>query len=63
MKAAISMIFVGLAYALPAHAQPGEHRFVERLEPFIQKTMREAKIPGLAVGIVEAGRPTSVVSA
>ena len=60
MKATISMIVVGLACALPAHAQPGENRFIERLEPFIQKTMRDAKIPGLAVGIVEAGKPVYV---
>jgi CubicO group peptidase (beta-lactamase class C family) len=60
MRAAISMILVGLAYALPAHAQSGEHRFVERLEPFLQKTLRDEKIPGLAVGIVEAGRPVYV---
>ena len=63
MKTAISMILVGLACALPARAQPGEDRYVERLEPFIQKTMQEAKVPGLAVGIVEAGRSTSAASA
>jgi len=60
MRAAISMILIGLAYARAAQAQPGEPRFVERLEPFIQETLREAKIPGLAIGIVEAGRPAYV---
>ena len=57
MRALILITLVGLAFALPAHAQPGGNRFVERLEPYIQKTMSEAKIPGLAIGIVEAGRP------
>jgi CubicO group peptidase (beta-lactamase class C family) len=60
MKTAISTILLGLACALPARAQPGENRYVERLEPFIQKTMQEAKVPGLAVGIVEVGRPVYV---
>jgi CubicO group peptidase (beta-lactamase class C family) len=56
MRATIPAILVCLTSALPAHAQPGERRFVERLEPFLEKTLREQKIPGLAVGIVEAGR-------
>jgi CubicO group peptidase (beta-lactamase class C family) len=60
MRTAIPTILIALAYALPAHAQPGEQRFVERLEPLIQKTLREEKIPGLAIGIVEAGRPVYV---
>jgi CubicO group peptidase (beta-lactamase class C family) len=60
MRTKISMIVVALAHALPAHAQFDERRFVERLEPFLQKTLREEKIPGLAIGIVEAGRPVYV---
>jgi hypothetical protein len=63
MKTAISAILVAMACALPARAQTGENRYVERLEPFLQKTMQEAKVPGLAVGIVEAGRSTSAASA
>ena len=63
MKTAISTIFVGLACAWPAARQPGENRYVGRLEPFIQKTMQEAKVPGLAVGIVEAGRPVPTSAA
>ena len=63
MKTAISTILVGLAYFLPARAQAGENRYVDRLEPFIRKTMREARVPGLAVGIIEAGRSTSAASA
>jgi CubicO group peptidase (beta-lactamase class C family) len=60
MKTTISAILVGLACALPARAQQGENRYVERLEPFIRKTMSEAKVPGLAIGIVEAGKPVYV---
>ena len=60
MKTAIPTILIGLACVLPARAEPGENRYIERLEPFIQKTMQEAKVPGLAVGIVEAGRPVYV---
>jgi CubicO group peptidase (beta-lactamase class C family) len=39
-------------------AQPRRtaNKYVERLEPFLQKILREEKIPGLAVGIVENGK-------
>jgi len=60
MRVAIPAILLSLAFGLPARAQLAERRFVERLEPFVEKTMREAKIPGLAIGIVEAGRPVYV---
>jgi CubicO group peptidase (beta-lactamase class C family) len=60
MKFAIPAILVCLASAFEARAQSSEHRFVERLEPFLQNTLREEKIPGLAIGIVEAGRPVYV---
>ena len=60
MRAMTSTVLVSLVAALPANAQLSEHRFVERLEPFIDKSMREEKIPGLAVGIVAEGRPVYV---
>ena len=42
----------------PVRAQPQRtaNPYVERLEPFIEKTLREEKIPGLAIGIVENGK-------
>ncbi len=42
----------------PVWAQPQHtaNRYVERLEPFIEKTLRQEKIPGLAIGIVENGK-------
>ena len=59
MKTAILQILSADGFA-PPRAQPGENRYVERLEPLIQKTMQEAKVTGLPVGIVEAGRPVYV---
>ena len=57
MKTAIATTARRPGLRLPPRSRAGENRYVERLEPFIQKTMQEAKVPGLAVGIVEAGRP------
>ncbi len=37
-------------------AQPANDRYLTILEPFLQSMMRETKMPGLAVGIVENGR-------
>jgi CubicO group peptidase (beta-lactamase class C family) len=36
-----------------AQPQPAASRYAELLEPFIEQTLREEKIPGLAIGIVE----------
>ena len=60
MRIMLLPLLVGLSSAMSANAQPGEHRFVEGLEPFIQKTMRDEKIPGLAIGIVAAGSPVYI---
>jgi CubicO group peptidase (beta-lactamase class C family) len=45
-----------VSFAGPALAQTASSKYTERLEPFITKTMTEAKIPGLAIGVVEDGR-------
>src|SRR5262249_37963968 len=44
--------------ATPARAQPGRNpgKYAERLGPSLAKIVREEKIPGLAVGIVEGGK-------
>src|SRR5262245_14717453 len=60
MRIRTSAIVVCLAFAPPAYAQPVERRIAERLDPFLEKVMREERIPGLAVGIVESGRPVYV---
>jgi CubicO group peptidase (beta-lactamase class C family) len=60
MRFAIAAILVCLDLVPPVRAQPGEARFVERLEPFIQKAMRDDRIPGLAIGVVEGGKPVYV---
>jgi CubicO group peptidase (beta-lactamase class C family) len=41
----------------PVRAQPERNvgRYAEKLEPILEKIVREGKIPGLAVGIVEDG--------
>ena len=46
MRIRTSAVVVCLAFAPSAHAQSGERRFAERLEPFIQKTMRDGEDPG-----------------
>ena len=60
MRFAIAAILVCLDLVPSACAQPGEARFVERLEPFIQQAMRDDRITGLAIGIVEGGKPVYV---
>jgi len=60
MRIRASAIVACLAFAPPAYAQPADRRSAERLEPFLEKVMREKQIPGLAVGIVESGRPVYV---
>lgn len=60
MRFAIAAILVCLDLVPSVCAQPGDARFVERLEPFIQKAMRDDKITGLAIGIVEGGKPVYV---
>jgi CubicO group peptidase (beta-lactamase class C family) len=60
MRFAIAAILVCLDLVRSVRAQPGEARFVERLEPFIQKAMRDDRITGLAIGIVEGGKPVYV---
>jgi CubicO group peptidase (beta-lactamase class C family) len=46
-----------LSFAMAASADaPAADRYAGQLEPFLQKTVQEAAITGLAVGVVEDGR-------
>src|SRR6516165_10478716 len=44
------------ASAVPLQGQESANKYAERLEPFLNKTLQDQKIPGLAIGVVEAGR-------
>lgn len=60
MRIRTAVIVIGLAFASPSYGQPPELRIAERLEPFIAKVMSKEQIPGLAIGVVESGRPVYV---
>ncbi|MHC5537453.1 serine hydrolase domain-containing protein [Singulisphaera rosea] len=60
MRILSAMIIVGLAFAPPSLAQTTERRIAEKLEPFLAQVMSKQQIPGLAIGVVESGRPVYI---
>ena len=49
------VIFLVVATSGVALGQAAPSKYTERLEPLVTKTMSEARIPGLAIGVVEDG--------
>jgi CubicO group peptidase (beta-lactamase class C family) len=56
LGAAPRFLCLGLASALFLQGQPAASRYAEHLDPFLHQLVREQKMPGFAIGIVENDR-------
>jgi CubicO group peptidase (beta-lactamase class C family) len=56
MRLTLPAVCVTLLLAPALRTEPAADRYAGRLDPFLQKTVREADVPGLAIGIVADGR-------
>lgn len=56
LGAAVRFLSLGFASVLFLYGQPAANRYVEHLDPFFQQMVREQRMPGFAIGIVENDR-------
>jgi CubicO group peptidase (beta-lactamase class C family) len=52
----LAAAILAATYSNPLHGQTAAKNCSARLEPVIERTMREQQIPGCAIGVVEGGR-------